>query len=136
MGKSFNVDLRVKNGCTLLMVFDAMKRLQQESSLIDKSVTISYDDRIKITAGLYNTFDEFDDLFMSVVFCDKELIKRHVSEILSKCDDSELVESAINNICDSMEHMKHGYRCDEKEELLKLAGIKEGYTKRKTRNRK
>ena len=48
MRRCFNVDLKVENGCTLLMVFDAMKRMQQECDLIDESVTISYDDKIKM----------------------------------------------------------------------------------------
>ena len=133
MGRSFKVDLKIENGYTLSMVFNAMKRMQQESSLIDESVTISYGDRIKITAGLYNSFDELDDLFMSIVCCDKELIKKHVSKVLSKYQDSEVIESAINNICESMEHMNMKFSFEEKEELIKLARSKNGYTKRKTK---
>ena len=133
MRRSFNVDLKVENGCTLLMVFDAMKRMQQECDLIDESVTISYDDKIKITAGLYDSFDELDDLFMSIICCDKELIKKHAREVLSKYQDSEVIESAVENICESMEHMNQKFSFEEKEELVKLARLKNGYTKRKTR---
>ena len=133
MGKCFKVDLRVKSGCTLLMVFDAMKRLQQESELIDDSVTISYDDKIKITAGMYNSFDEFDDLFMSIVFGDKELIENHVSKVLSNYKESEAIESAIDNICESMNKMNYKYTSKEKEDLFKLVGLNKGHAKRKIR---
>lgn len=133
MERCFKVDLKIENGYTLLMVFDAMKRMQQESYLIDESVTISYSDKIKITAGLYDSFDELDDLFMSILCCDKELIKKHVREVLSKYQDSKVIESAIDNICESMEYMSHKFSCEEKEELLKLARLKNGYIKRKTR---
>jgi hypothetical protein len=128
MGKCFNIDLRVKNGHTLILVFDAMKLLQQESSIVDESVTISYDDKIKLTAGIYDNFEEFDDLFMSVVWCDKEMIKKHVSEYISKYPDDEIKKSAIDNICESMERMNHGFSDYEKEDLIKLSG---GYMKRK-----
>ena len=136
MGRCFDVDLKINNGYTLLMVFDAMKRLQQESELIDESVTITYDDKIKLTAGLYNTFDEFNDLFMSVIYTDKELIKRHVSEVLSKYQESDVIGSAIDNICESMNHMNHmnhKYSDEEKEELVKLVNSKKEYAKRKTK---
>ncbi len=133
MSRCFKVDLKIENGYTLLMVFDAMKRMQQESDLIDESVTISYGDRIKITAGLYDSFDELDDLFMSIICCDKELIKKHAREVLSKYQDSEVIESAVENICESMEHMNQKFSFEEKEELVKLARLKNGYTKRKTR---
>ena len=133
MSRCFKVDLKIENGYTPLLVFDAMKRMQQESDLIDESVTISYGDRIKITAGLYDSFDELDDLFMSIICCDKELIKKHAREVLSKYQDSEVIESAIENICESMEHMNQKFSFEEKEELVKLAGLKNGYTKRKTR---
>ena len=133
MGRCFNVDFKVKEGCTLVMVFDAIKRLQQESDLIDESVTISYNDKVKITAGLYNSFDELDDLFMSIIFCDKELIKDHVKDVLSKNKDSELISEAVDNICKSMENMNNKFSCAEKEELYKLAGLKKGYTKRKVK---
>ena len=124
MRRCFKMDLRVDNGCTLLMVFDAMKRMQQESSLIDESVSISYDDKIKITAGLYNNFDEFDDIFMSIIFHDKELIKKHVKEVISQCQDSDVVKSAIDNICKSMENSDYKYSEEEKEELYRLANSK------------
>ena len=130
MSRCFKVDLKIENGYTLLMVFDAMKRMQQESDLIDESVTISYGDRIKITAGLYDSFDELDDLFMSIICCDKELIKKHVKDVLSKYQDSDAVESAIDNICESMEHMNHKFSFEEKEELIKSASIKRSYIKR------
>ena len=133
MSRCFKVDLKIENGYTLLMVFDAMKRMQQESDLIDESVTISYGDRIKITAGLYDSFDELDDLFMSIICCDKELIKKHAREVLSKYQDSEVIESAVENICESMEHMNQKFSFEEKEELVKLARLKNVYTKRKTR---
>ena len=133
MGRCFNVDLKINDGYTLLMVFDAMKRLQQESELIDESVTITYDDKIKLTAGLYNTFDEFDDLFMSIIYTDKELIKRHVTEVLSKYQESDVIGSAIDNICESMNHMNHKYSDEEKEELVKLVNSKKEYIKRKTK---
>ena len=129
MERCFKVDLRVKDGCTLLMVFDAMKRLQQETDLIDESVTISYNDKIKLTAGFYETFDELDDLFASVMWGDKEFIKKHASEVLSKYQDSGVIESAINNICESMEKMNYKLSYEEKEELLKLA-FKKRHTKR------
>jgi endonuclease III len=134
MGKCFKVDLQIENGYTLLIVFDAMKKLQQETSLIDESVTISYNDKIKITAGIYDSFEELDDLFMSIICCDKELIKNHVREILSKHQDPEVLKSAIDNICESMEHMNHKYSSEEKEELIKLAGLKKGKAKRITKN--
>ncbi len=100
MGRCFSVDLKIENGYNLLMAFDAMKRMQQESDLIDESVTISYNDKIKITAGLYNSFDELDDLFMSIICCDKELIKKHVREVLSKYQDSDVIKLALDNICE------------------------------------
>ena len=131
MGSCFKVDLKLENGYTLLMVFDAMKRMQQETDLIDDNVTISYNDKIKITAGLYDSFDELDDLFMSVLYCDKELIKRHISEVLSKYSDSEVIKSAIDNICESMKNMNHEFSYEEKKELIKLAGLKREYTKKK-----
>ena len=130
MRRCFYVDLKVENGCTLLMVFDAMKRMQQECDLIDESVTISYDDKIKITAGLYDSFDELDDLFMSIICCDKELIKKHVKDVLSKYQDSNVVELAIDNICESMEQMNHKFNFEEKEELINLASKKRSYIKR------
>ena len=130
MEKCFKIDLKIEKGYTLLMVFDAMKRLQQESDLIDESVTISYGDKIKLTAGLYDSFDELDDLFMSIICCDKELIKRHVSEVLSKHQGSEVVKLAIDNICESMKNMNHKFSIEEKEELIKLAVLNKGYNKR------
>ena len=70
MGRSFKVDLKVEKGHTLLLVYSAMKELQQESNLIDESVSISYDDKITITAGFYDSFDELYDLFMSILWND------------------------------------------------------------------
>ena len=131
MGKCFKINLQVENGYTLPLVFDAMKRLQQESSIIDESITISYDEKVKITAGLYDSYEEFDDLFMSIIWCDKELIKKHVSEVLSKYQEPETIKSAIDNIFESMEHMEHEFSEEEKDELIKLAGLKKGHAKRK-----
>lgn len=121
MGSSYQVDLKVKNGCTLKMVFNAMKMMQQEgNTAIDNSVTISYGDNITLTAGFYEDFSEFFDLFMAIIYNDKELIKNHAKNVLSKYMDTGEIPIAITNICKSMAREKHELNNDEIEELYAL----------------
>ena len=115
MGKSYKIDLEIENGYALLMGFDAMKKLQQESSLIDEQATISYKEKVKITAGLYDTFEELDDIFMSIITRDKELVKKHISDVLSTEEDPEVKRAAIENICESMKNMNQEFSKKEKE---------------------
>ncbi len=130
MVRCYQVDLRVNGGFTLAMAFEAMKKMQQETDLIDESVTISYDDKVRLTAGFYDNFEQFFDLFSSVLWNDKEFIKKHVSSSFPKCLDPEVIELAIKNIAKSMNKLKYDFTDKDKEELLKLAGLSKGYTKR------
>ena len=121
MGSSYEVNLKVKDGCTLEMVFDAMKMMQQEGNpAIDNGVTISYRDNITLTAGFYEDFNELFDLFLAIVWNDKEQIKSHVQNVLSKYVDCGEILTAINNICKSMAREKHELNNDEIEELYAL----------------
>ena len=124
MGKCFQVDLKVNCSYTLLMVFEAMKQMQKECSLIDESVTISFDDKIKLTAGFYDDFETFYDLFMSVLYNDKEFIMKHVRTVFPNYLDSGVIDLAVNNIIESLNLLDKGLTREEKEELIKLSGIK------------
>ena len=75
MVRCFQVDLKIKDGYTRQMVFAAMKQMQQACNLIDESTTLSDDYYIKLTAGFYENYEDFDDLFMSVLSKDMEMIK-------------------------------------------------------------
>ncbi len=120
MGSSYQMDLKVKDGCTLKMVFKAMKKMQQEGNVVDDSTTISYGDNITLTAGFYENFDEFFELFISIIWNDKEQIKSHVQNVLSKYVDCGEILTAIDNICRSMQREKHALTEEEKEELYAL----------------
>jgi hypothetical protein len=134
MQKCFQVDLRLKDGFTRAMAFDAMKQMQQESSLIDESITISYD-YITLTAGFYDNFYDFDDLFLAVVCKDKELIKNHVKEFFPNIQDQDVRNAAINNICESLRRYNDGrvfFLTSEIEELKKISiGKRKVYSKSK-----
>lgn len=124
MRRCYDVNFEMKGGAYLRMVFDAMKRVQEESELVDDSATITYDSSVKLTAGFYKNSDDFDDLFMSVITCDKELIKRHVEKYFPMINDPDVKEGALNNICNSMDSLGKGFTVDEYEELKKLSGVK------------
>ena len=118
MERCFQIDLRTNKGYTLLMVFNAMKEMQQESNLIDDSVTISYDDKIRLTAGFYDSFDDFDDLFMSVLFKDKEL------NYFPNIQDPDVRKAAFWNVFASLRRVCNGkidFSASEIEELERLS---------------
>ena len=106
------------------MVFDAMKEMQQESNLIDDSVTISYDEKIRLTAGFYDSFDDFYDLFMSVLFKDKELIKKHIINYFPNIQDPDVRKAAFRNVFASLRRVCNGeidFSASEIEELERLS---------------
>lgn len=122
MVRCFQVDLRLKDGFTRIMAFDVMKQMQQESKFIDESVTISYD-YITLTAGFYDNFYDFDDLFTSVICKDKELIKSHVKEYFPNIQDSDVRNTAINNICESLRLHNNGREVFNSSEIEELKGL-------------
>ena len=127
MVRCFQVDLKIKDGYTRQMVFAAMKQMQQACNLIDESTTLSDDYYIKLTAGFYENYEDFDDLFMSVLSKDMEMIKKHVEKYFPNIEDPDTKKAAINNICESTRRLNYGHTYiygKELEELFELSKSK------------
>ena len=137
MVRCFHVDLKIKDGYTRLMAFAAMKQMQHDCDLIDESTTLSDDYYITLTAGFYENYEDYDDLFMSVLSKDKEMIKKHVKKYFPNIEDPDTKKAAIkkfteelkavNNICESTRRLNYGHTYfygKDLEELYELAESK------------
>ncbi len=127
MVRCFQVDLKIKDGYTRLMAFAAMKQMQQDCDLIDESTTLSDDYYITLTAGFYANYEDYNDLFMSVLSKDKEMIKKHVKNYFPNIEDPDTKKAAINNICESTRRLNYGHTYfygKDLEELYELAESK------------
>lgn len=124
MRRCYGVNFEMRGGSYLKMVFEAMKKVQAETDLVDDSATISYDEKTKLTAGFYDNYDDFDDIFYAVLTSDKELIKRHVEKCFPTCDDPDVKEDALKNIYNAMKSLGNEFTNEEYEELKKLSSVK------------
>ena len=124
MSKCYQVDLRINEGHSLPLVFDAMKKMQQATNLIDESTTISYSDKFKLTAGFYDDAEIFYELFIAVFFNDMDMVKSHIVKEFPSDLDPEIRKLAVDNICESYYPDHRKLSEEEKDELYRLANVK------------
>ena len=119
MDKMFEVNLEAKDGVRLDELFNQLKLMKDFNRLLDDSTSITFN-RCKLTAGFYDNYSEFEELYIAVMSGDKEKIINHVKDTLSKYQDNEAVFSAITNITSSLKLHGIEFTDEEKEELDKV----------------
>ena len=121
MEKCYHIDFSVNPGYTLEMVFNAMKKIQHETDVVDNSTTITLNDTITMTAGFYEDFEEFHGLFLGIVWKDMSMISDHARYVLSKyAADQSVIQEAVDNIGKSLARCGYVFTTGEKDRLLEL----------------
>ena len=115
MDEVFVVNLELKGG-DIVETFRRLKELQKKDSVFNDSTTISFF-HVKLTAGFYETFEEFADLVQAVISKNKEGIINHVKKVFPKYADNEELNPALFNIIISSQKLGMSFT-DEEEDIM------------------
>ena len=117
MEEVFSVNLEL-TGYDIEKAFLRLKELQKKDSVFDDYTTISIPfPNVKLTAGVYDSYEEFADIIEAIIKRNKERIKNHVMNVFPKYNGCDALGTAVSNILRSSEMQRLSFT-DEEEEML------------------